>query len=288
MKSFSKFFRIMVAALALTVAFSFAGNTVSAKKKKKATLFVGEKVQLYTIGIGSLKSVKSSKKSVCSASKDNGNAIISAKKSGKATITLKGSSGKLTYSVTVKGNPFKLTYTKMAKGVAVKAENKSNIAFDSVRVNATFYDAAGNPVTQETGTIYYIGPKQKAYTDVVTYNNSNIDLSKTQVSVINADWTRSLNYKAKGYSKNVKTSIKEESGKVKLYGSTKYKGKGNIQVACDIAYKDASGNIIGLDSQFFLLYKNKKVDTSYGSTKPTGTASYEILSKRIYLQTWSN
>ncbi|MBQ4232287.1 MAG: hypothetical protein II699_03330, partial [Lachnospiraceae bacterium] len=165
MKNFSKLLKVMVAVLAITLAFGLTGNTAQAAKKKSVTLFKGEQVS-YTIFLGTLKSVKSSKKSVVTAQKKDGKALLTAKKAGKSTVTFKTNRGKLVYTITVKGNPFKLKYTKTTRGIAVEGVNSSSRAFNYVTVTATFCDAAGNPVTQETGTLWKVGPKQKAYADI--------------------------------------------------------------------------------------------------------------------------
>ena len=281
MKNFSKLLKVMVAVLAITLAFGLTGNTAQAAKKKSVTIFKGEKVA-YTIFLGKLKSVKSSKKSVCSVSKEDGKAILTAKKTGKSTVTLKTNRGSLIYKVTVKGNPFKLSYTNKSKGIVVQGVNNSSKAFNWATVTATFCDAAGNPVTEETGTLWHVGPKQKAYADINVYK-SGIDFSKTKLTVYPDGWSRGLEAKYKGYGKNVKSSIKVESGRYKLHASTKYKGRGGVYVAADIAFKDASGNIVDVNSEFLYLYKNKKVDTTTGITMPYGATSYEVLNKRAYL-----
>ena len=61
MKNFSKLVKVMVAVLAITLAFGLTGNTASAAKKKSVTLFKGEVVSTGFL-FGNLKSVKSSKK----------------------------------------------------------------------------------------------------------------------------------------------------------------------------------------------------------------------------------
>ena len=283
MKSFSKFFRIMVAALALTVAFSFAGNTANAAKKKKATMVAGETLNIYTIG-GKLKSVKSSKKSVCSVKKSNGEALLTAKKAGKATITLKTTNGKIVYTITVKKNPFKVTYKQIKDGyIMVTVKNDSNVYFNSVSLSAVFCDAAGNPITQKSGSVAYLGAKQTGYVQI-SASQSGIDFSKTQVGV--DKWSRYPNSKYKSYSKNVKATYGLDNGYYKLNASTNYSGKGGIHIAYDIGFKDASGNIVRVYNETMYLYNTKKVDTTYGTRLLSGETGYEILSKRVILETY--
>ena len=279
---FSKLVKVMVVVMTIAIAFSFVGNNVQAAKKKSVTLFKGEVVSTGYV-FGTLKSVKSSKKSVVSVKKENGKPVMTAKKTGKATVTIKTSRGKQVYSVTVKGNPFKITtYANKDKGVVIQGVNSSSKAFSWVTVVATFCDAAGNPITESKGTLWHIGPKQKGYANINVYN-SGIDFSKTKYSVTSDNWSRGYESKYKGYGKNVSMSVKEDSDKIKFKASTKYKGNGSIHAACDIVFKDAAGNVVSTDTQFLYLYKNKKTDTSTGLSMPSGATKYEILNKRAYL-----
>ena len=79
---------LMSFAAIFVIAFALCITTVSvsaATKTKKLTMFVGEKVNIYTIG-GKMKSVSSSKKKVCTAKKKNGDTLVTAKKAGKSKL----------------------------------------------------------------------------------------------------------------------------------------------------------------------------------------------------------
>ncbi|MCR4715789.1 MAG: hypothetical protein K5656_01280 [Lachnospiraceae bacterium] len=287
MKTIKKLTKVLFAFAVLAFTLSFlpsSANTVSAATKKSVTMFKGEKLSVYTIG-GSIKSVKSSKKKVCSVKKKGSDAIFTAKKAGKATITIKTTRGSLVYTVTVKKNPFKVTYSGIANGnVMVTVQNKSKTGFDSINVSLTYCDSTGSPVTEKTAYVNYVGPKQKAYTQSYVYDNS-IDLSKTVVNV--SSWSRNLDYTYSNYSKKVNHKIIKDGDYYKLRASTNYKGSGFIYVDYDIAFLDAAGNIVRVDNQSVSLYSSKKVDTSYGSKMPEGATSYKILSKRVMLKTYN-
>lgn len=284
MKNLKKVLMSVAAVLVIALALCVTSVTAeAATKTKKLTMYVGEQFTIYTIG-GKMTSVKTSKKKVCTAKKKSGNALLTAKKAGKSNITIKTTRGTLVYKVTVKKNPFKITASTSAEGnIILKVQNTSSGYFDWVDLNVTLCDASGNPVTQKTDSVYYVGSKQTAYGMVYVYDNG-IDLSKTKVSV--SAWKRTPDASYKGYSKKVNVSVFEENGYVKLRANTNYSGKGYIYIAYDIAYKNAAGQIIKVTTESTSLYSSKKVDTTYGSSKPSGAVGYEILSKRVYLKNY--
>ena len=271
---------IFVMALALCVT---SVTAQAATKTKKLTMYVGEQFTIYTIG-GKMTSVKSSKKKVCTAKKKSGNTVVTAKKAGKSNITIKTTRGKIVYKITVKKNPFKVTASASADGsLILKLQNTSGGYFDWVDLNVTLCDSAGNPVTQKTESIFYVGSKQTAYGTVYVYDNG-IDLSKTKIAISN--WKRTPDASYKNYSKKVSASLIEDNGYIKLRANTNYSGKGYIYVAYDIAFKNASGQIIKVSTESTSLYSSRKVNTTYGSRMPDDAVSYEVLSKRIYLKNY--
>ncbi len=284
MKTLKKAILSLVAVLVIAVALCTITTTASAATKtKKLTLFVGEKINIYTIG-GKMKSVKSSKKKVCAAKKKSGDALLTAKKAGKSKITIKTTRGTLVYNVTVKKNPFEIAFTPIADGnLMVSVKNNSGGYFDWIDLNVTLCDAAGNPVTQKNDSVFYVGSKQTSYSQITVYEKG-IDLSKTQITV--PSWKRTPDAKYKNYAKNVNVSEFEENGYIKMRANTNYNGKGNVYVANDIVFKDAAGQILKVTNESVSLYKSKKVDTTYGTRMPEGAVGYEVISNRVYVKNY--
>lgn len=129
--------RVVLTMLVMMVAFSFAGLTAEAATTKKMTLYVGEKYTYRYFGLGTIKSVKSSKSSVVTAKKKKGKYNeMTAKKKGSATVTVKGSRGTYKYKITVKSKPkFEVKFERRADGyVTVKVNNKSSVYCNNVKV----------------------------------------------------------------------------------------------------------------------------------------------------------
>ncbi|MCM1500605.1 MAG: hypothetical protein NC124_19255 [Clostridium sp.] len=98
--------KAIFAMLVMVMLFSFTGITAEAATTKKLTLYVGEQFTYTYSGIGEIKSVKSSKKSVVAAKQTSSKKSvvaakqtfgkyneITAKKKGSAIVTVKGTKG---------------------------------------------------------------------------------------------------------------------------------------------------------------------------------------------------
>jgi len=285
MKIMKNSMKCFIALFVMALALSVTGITAqAATKTKKLTLYVGEKVEYTYIGIGSLKSVKSSKSKVVSAKKKSGHSVMQAKKAGKATVTVKGTRGTFKYNITVKKPSFSVSIQSLQNEYAlVNVKNNTSGFFDSVDVILTLKDANGNPIAQKTVFINYLGSKKTALDKLYYGSYDNVDISKTTYSV---SFSRNLNATYKNYDSKVKWNSYQQDGKVYVTVSTSYKGSGSIYAGYNVVFYDAIGNVINCSYDTYdFLYKNKKVNTTEFYV-PDGAVSYTIINKRAILRTY--
>ena len=217
----------------------------AASKTKKMTMYVGETFSYSYIGLGTVKSVSSSKKSVVTAKKKKKNSsiysVMTAKKKGKAKVTVKGTSGTFIYDITVKAKPkLEVNITPRTDGyVNIEVKNNSKAFFDSVTVEVVFRDVNGTQVDSSKEYINYLGAKKSACEEAYVYG-SNIDLSKTTYTI---SYDRNPDYTYKDYTKKVNFSTSESNGKLDIKTKISYKGKNSVYAAYTVYFYDAAGNI---------------------------------------------
>ena len=106
--------KLLCACLALAMLITILPPvTAQAAKTKSVVLYKGEVVEVSDNFYSTVKSVSSSKKAVVAAKKDskrNYKAILTAKKAGKSTVTLKTKNGTFKYVVTVKNYDFTVSF----------------------------------------------------------------------------------------------------------------------------------------------------------------------------------
>lgn len=277
------FAAVFIMALALCVT---SVTAQAATKTRKLTMYVGEKFAYSYIGIGSLKSVKSSNKKIVTAKKSGSKNTMTAKKKGSATVTVKGSSGTYIYKVSVKAKPkFDVAVNPLPDGyVQVSLKNKSAVFADSVAVDVSFCDAAGNVLETDHAYFHYVGSKKTAY-DKVYLLAKDVDFSKTQFTT---DYSRNPDYKYKDYTKKVKFNVSLSGNSATITTKTSYKKSGSVYAAFGLVYKDAAGTVVGAyyDSYNYL-YKTKKSDSTV-ITVPEGVASVELVGKRAFVKEYNN
>ena len=292
-----KTIKSIVAMLVMVLALGCISLTAeAATKTEKLTLYVGEQVAYNYIGLGKVKSVKSSKSNIVKASKYKSGSKMVAKKKGKAKVTVKGTSGTYIYNVTVKAAPkFNVKVTPRADGyINVDLQNKSSVYYNSVTVELTYRDAAGTAIGSDTETFYYVGGKKKSVSQgFPTFNSyelkNTVDWSKTSYTVT---WDRSIGYKYSDYTKKIKFSSKEvtEGGSkyLQITFSTTYKGTNGIWPACEVVYYDAAGNIVDVQKYFAYLSGSKKYRSSTQKNRIDSDAvTYKIINKRAYMKNYS-
>ena len=277
-----KTIKTVVMLLIFVMAFVMTGS-ISEAKTDKFTLYVGEELGYSYIGMGTIKSVKSSNSKVVSAKKYKGGSWMVAKKTGKATVTVKGARGTWKHNITVKKADFKVSFAKMSgndKYCQVSVKNNTSGFFDKFKVEATFYDANGNKLYDNMEVFYYVGKKKTANSELYMGSDfAKVDLSKTTYKLT---FDRDIDYKYKDYAKKVKTTVSEDKDYVNIKAKTSYKGKGNVYVAYDIFFYDASNNLVSITTYTKFLYKKANTGTTK-VLKPSRAVTYKI-NKRVMLK----
>ena len=281
----------LLAVLAVIMMVGTAGMTVSAKTKTdKLTLLVGDKVEYFYIGIGNVKSVKSSKKSVVTAKKVKGGSKITAKKAGKANVTVKGARGKWVHKVTVKKPSFDIKTALSAdkRYINVTFKNKTSVFLNYVELTFTFknskgenlYTYTGEPYTS-TGWMYSIGKNNTANCQIyIPQSYKDIDLSKTTCTYT---WKRySADSSYTNYSNKVTVKSSKKGDYINIKATSKYKGKKEIYIGYDILFYDANKQLIQIDNRSTSLSKYRK-NSTIKAYVPNNMASYTI-KKRIWLE----
>ena len=220
--------------------------------------------------------------------KKSGNALLTAKKPGKATVTIKTTGGSFKYIVTVKKNPFKISYAPMQNGIMISVKNTSSLFFRSVNVTATLCDRNGNPLNQKSAYVFYLGKGQTGYDSIyISSFDTSVDITKTKFKI--SSWSRDLDYKNTNYSSKVNVRAIESTNsygrkELKFSANTNYSGKGTIYVAQDIICYGANGRILSVINNSTSLYNTRNVYTAtYGDSLPTDCVSYKVVSTRVYL-----
>lgn len=284
MKNRKKSMKCLIALMVMAMAFCVTGvNAQAAKKTQKVTFFVGENIQHSFIGMGKVKSVKSSNSKVVTAKKYKNGIVTESKKKGKATITTKGTRGSYVYKVTVKNPDIKVSLPTNLGDNVVSVKNDGSGYFDSISVLYHLYDAAGNELGTEREFYNCVGSKKIAYGSIYLskYRYANADFSKTTYEI---NWNRSLRAKFKDYTKKVKFTATESNGKVDVKTSMSYKGKGYVYAGYSVFFYDAAGNVVEVRDSYHFLYKKQKTKT-YSISKPNDAVSWKLVNKRAYLET---
>ena len=116
--------------------------TAQAAKTKSVVLqYKGEVVEVSDNFYSTVKSVSSSKKAVVAAKKDskrNYKAILTAKKAGKSTVTLKTKNGTFKYAVTVKNYDFTVSFKNIGNDyLLMSVKNNTKTTFDELQLTYT-------------------------------------------------------------------------------------------------------------------------------------------------------
>lgn len=281
----------ILAMLIMVMAFSLVSITAeAATKTKKLTLYVGEKIQYTYIGLGTMKSVTSNKKSVVTATKKKDKSgyysEMVAKKKGSAKVTVKGTKGTFVYNITVKSKPvINVSLEQRADGyVNVTVQNKSSVYFDSVNVYISYKDAAGNEVDSDRVYVDYLGAKKTACSNVYPSYSKGIDLSKTTYT-ITYDRDFGGDYSYTDYTNKVKYTASLSNGYLNIKTSITYKKNGYVYAGYTVYFYDAAGNVVGVrDGYNYMSGSTKKYRTSSTNISAPKTAVSYKLVKRAFLK----
>jgi hypothetical protein len=244
-----------------------APGVVQAKTQTKSlTLYVGE---VYTLSATyQIKSVSSNKKSVASAAKDSSStyrANITAKKAGKATVTIKTKGGNVKYSITVKKLDVTGTFIDEGNGyLLLKIKNNTKQTFTTVGFKYTLKDASGE-VMEETTTLVSDVVAGKTVYKEISYNQNTFTPDLSQCTIKAVSDNRSANAKYTDVSSKIKTTVTDERDtserSIKFTIKTKNTLKKNVTANVYILVYDANGQLIDENSRSFYL-KSKATDTN--------------------------
>lgn len=261
--------KLLCACLALAMLITIippVTTTQAATKTEKMTLYKGEAVNVYPLG--TLKSVSSNKKAVASVKKDGNKAVITAKKAGKATISLKTNRGTLKYAVTVKKLDITATLSDMGNGyMLLKVKNNTKQTFTYVNIDYTIKNDQGETIKTDTKMVSSVVAGKTVY-DYVYYDSYNYTVDETLCSAKAVLGTRSLDAKYKNVASSIKTSIDEDTSTedtIKLtFKSKNTQKKNTAYVEHYVLIYNSMDQVIGLKTVSFIL-KAGKLDT--GNTK---------------------
>jgi hypothetical protein len=260
----------LVAVMTLATAFVVTPSVKAEAATKTYNVFVEEGgVEINYFG-NSVSSVSSTNSKVVGVKKDKTasyKAVVTFKKAGKATVTIrvKGyrSSATKKYTFNVKKassilKPSMQTIGENGTSILFSVKNSSNINFSSVQLAYTFRDNLGNTIEAEDTRIGDVGAKKSGYNTGYVSATKNLDLSQSSVTVSSLSRSKALetgktigssSYFAKyDASRNILT-FKNKS--VKKY----------ITIKAYVFFYDAAGNILDVTSRSQYLKKGQ-VQTS--------------------------
>ncbi|MBE5906432.1 MAG: hypothetical protein E7277_06510 [Lachnospiraceae bacterium] len=265
MKTSNVLKKLAAAFLAIVMVITLIPATpANAAKAKKLTMYVGE--TFWASNYTTVKSVKSSKKSVVKVKKDssaNYKALLTAKKAGKATVTIRTQRGIIKYKVTVKKLNFKVSAKDLGKGnVLLTVTNKTKQIFDSVDVRYTVKDPNGNIITRKTVHVDSLIPGKASYAKAYFTLGAGVTVSSIKGGVIKAKRYPDRAYKNRSGKVNVKAINEQNNGsEVSFQINAVNNCSARVSGNAFILVEDAANNIIDVKSYTISLQEHA-VDSS--------------------------
>lgn len=240
--------RILSAFLAMAMIVTLVPPvTAQAAKAKSIVLYKGEVVEVSDNLYSTVKSVSTSKKSIVAAKKDSKRdykAILTAKKAGKSTVTIKTKRGTLKYAITVKNYKFAVSFKDIGNNkILMTVKNNNKDAFDQVQFTYSLCDASGNEVEKKEKVFSDLLPGKKSYETISVYG---LDIDPSQCSAKVKANNRYLDAKYTNLGSKVKVTTTENTTSdyteitLKMKNNSKSSARGSVFV---LIY-DAQDNII--------------------------------------------
>jgi hypothetical protein len=224
----------------------------------------------------SVKSTSSSKKSVASAKKINSKRVrITAKKAGKAKITIRTRGGTDNYYITVKKLKVTGTLTDLGEGkLLLTVKNATSQTFESVDLRYVLKDAEGTVIKRDTVTVKNVVAGKKVYKKIAYTGEAVPDLTQCSVKAVASKKDNFAKYKKAG-EKDVTVEVTDRKNTEE--GSIKYtvKVKNNLKkqfvkgtVYIFVYSNDEFGNqtLIDVQSTAFNLSAAKKKNFTLKNT----------------------
>ncbi len=210
--------RVVTVCLALVMILTVLPAVPAQASTGSVTMYVGEKTFYRAHGI--VTDVTSTKSGIVEAGKSKLHSSYSeiemtAKKTGKSTVTIQTNSGTEKVNVTVKklDMPVKVKHLSPSK-VTLVVENPANRVFEKVEISYTLKDAEGNVLEQDKKELKYFDmcAKKKSYASIyVGRYRDQIDEASCTAEVTYLESYPVTVYK--DVSKKVKVTISNEKEK---------------------------------------------------------------------------
>jgi hypothetical protein len=217
-------------------------------------------------------------------------ASITAKKAGKATVTIKTKGDTAKLNVTVKKLDVTGTFIDEGNGyLLLKVKNNTKQTFTTVGFKYTLKDASGEVMEETTTSVSDVVAGKTVYKEISYKQNTYTpDLSQCTVKAVSD--SRSTNAKYTNASSKVTTTVTDErdtSGKsIKFTIKNKNTLKQNVSGNVYILVYDADGNLIDETSRSFYL-KSKATDTTsttcyFYTGTDVSTLTYKVFTVAYY------
>ena len=274
---------LLVMALVWGLVATAAPDSAATSKTEKVTLLTGEKYALKA-WLGKITSVSSSKKSVISVKKKSSvEAICTAKKAGKATVTARMTGGSVyRYIFTVKKPNVQLRavschYTEgsvnTTSDIAVEVINKSGVYINDVKVMIALYDASGAVLEQKENTFYDLVPGAKVYKMITYYGAPVARIETVGKYTIN----RTSTSKYINVSKKIKVSASAAGETMTV--TIRNTAKKNASGSADVVFYNANGEVVYIRPCSFYLKPNEATTTNISLFGDAVGATYQIYTR---------
>ena len=234
-------------ALAMIVTILPPVTAQAATKTEKMTLYKGEVLEVSDNYYSTVKSVSTSKKSIVAAKKDptrDYKAILTAKKAGKSTVTVRTKRGTFKYVVTVKNYNFAVSFKDIGNNkILMTVKNNNKHTFDQVQFTYTLCDASGDVVEKKEKTLYDLLLGKKSYETISVYG---LDFDLSQCTAKPKEAYRHIDAKYTNLASKVKVTATENTTSdyteitLKMKNNSKLSARGTVFV---LIY-DSQDNII--------------------------------------------
>lgn len=303
--------RLIAALLTFVVALSLmqtlpvqAAPKMKKHAAKSVTMLKGEKIRHFP-ALMNMISAKSSKPSVVSVKKNKNYVVLTAKKTGTATITIVDEDypqlerNTYTYKVkVVKPNlEFKYVGTTINNDMVVSVTNKTGYSFD-LSLECTSRDAKGNELFKGPAVVFDVVDGSTTYITMIGKNDVAPDFKKSTIKVKKYSYKPELKYT--NVTSKITMTDELDLSQVKYkeaaneYVGARYEGKTflNLQFEnptsdqvdgkADILWYDEEGKLLGVDTQ------NIKMAAGETWVEPLGYVNDKLIGTIAYATSGKN
>lgn len=303
--------RLIAALLTFVVALSLmqtlpvqAAPKMKKHAAKSVTMLKGEKIRHFP-ALMHMISAKSSKPSVVSVKKNKNYVVLTAKKTGTATITIVDEDypqmERNTYTYKVKvvkpKVEFKYVGTTVDNDMVVSVTNKTGYSFD-LSLECTSRDAKGNELFKGPAVVFDVVDGSTTYITMIGKNGVAPDFKKSTIKVKKYSYKPELKYT--NVTSKITMTDELDLSQVKYveaaneYVGSRYEGKTflNLQFEnptsdqvdgkVDILWYDEEGKLLGVDTQ------NIKMAAGETWVEPLGYVNDKLIGTIAYATSGKN